>query len=143
ASIGEPLGLTIVSRHASRPEELDAAFAAAAADGDQAMVVGPVARTFEERWRITALAADFRLPAVYPSREYVEAGGLISYGPAIRDNFERAAVLVDKILRGASPAELPIEQPTHFELVVNLRTAKALDLAIPPLIFTRADEVIE
>jgi putative ABC transport system substrate-binding protein len=143
ASIGEPLGLTIVRRHASRPEELDAAFAAAAADGDRAMVVQFSALTFEERWRVTALAARVRLPAVYGSREYTEAGGLIAYGPAFRDNFERAAVLVDKILRGASPADLPIEQPTHYELVVNLKTAKALDLAVPPLILARADEIIE
>ena len=107
------------------------------------MVVQFVALTFEERWRITALADRFRLPTVYPLREYVEAGGLISYGPAVRDNFERAAMLVDKILRGASPGELPIEQPTHFELVVNLKAAKALRLTIPPFILTRADEVIE
>jgi putative ABC transport system substrate-binding protein len=80
ASIGDPLGLTIVSRHASRPEELDAAFAAAAADGDRAMVVQFAALTFEERWRITALADRYRPPTVYPVREYVEAGGLISYG---------------------------------------------------------------
>ena len=143
ASIGESLGLTIVSRHASRPEELDAAFAAAAADGDRAMVVQSMALTFEERWRVVALAARGRLPAVYGSREFTEAGGLVSYGPRRRDNLERAAVLVDKILRGASPADLPIERPTHYELVVNLKTAKALNLTIPPLILTRADEVIE
>ena len=83
------------------------------------------------------------LPAVYASREYTEAGGLISHGPVFRDNFERAAALVDKILHGASPADLPIEQPTHYELVVNLKTAKALDLAVPPLILARADEIIE
>ena len=83
------------------------------------------------------------MPTVYPLRDYTEAGGLLSYGPVIKDNFVRAAALVDKILRGASPADLPFEQPTHFELVVNLRTAKALGLTIPPLILARADEVIE
>jgi putative ABC transport system substrate-binding protein len=102
-----------------------------------------VALTFEERRRITALAARFQLPTVYPLREYVDAGGLISYGPVIRDNFERAAVLVDKILRGAKPADLPFEQPARFELVINLKTAKALGLSIPPLILARADEAIE
>jgi len=142
-SVGEALRLTVVSRRASRPEDLDAAFAAAAADGDRAIVVQFVALTFEERWRLTELAARFRLPAVYPLREYVAAGGLISYGPAIRDNFERAAVLVDKILRGAKPADLPIEQPAHFELVVNQKAANALGLVVPQSIIASADEVIE
>jgi putative ABC transport system substrate-binding protein len=142
-SIGEALGLKIAIRHASRPEELDEAFAAAAAAGDSGMVVQFSAISFEERWRVVALAERFRLPTVYAVRDYAEAGGLLSYGPVIRDNFERTAVLVDKILRGASPADLPIEQPTHFELVVNLKTAKALDLTIPFLILARADEVIE
>jgi putative ABC transport system substrate-binding protein len=130
-------------RYASRPEELDMAFAAAAAEDDSGIVVQFSAISFEERWRVVALAEHFRLPAVYPVRDYAEAGGLISYGPVMRDNFERTAVLVDKILRGANPADLPIEQPTHFELIVNLKTAKTLGLAIPPLILARADEVIE
>jgi putative tryptophan/tyrosine transport system substrate-binding protein len=143
ASVGETLGLNIIIRQASRPDELDAAFAAAAADGDRAMVVQLSALSFEERWRVTALAARFRLPAVYPLRDYADAGGLVSYGPVLRDNFERAAALVDKILRGASPADIPIEQPTHFELVINLRTANELGLTIPPLLLGRADEVIE
>jgi putative ABC transport system substrate-binding protein len=142
-SAGEALGLTIVARHASRPNELDDAFAAAAADGDRAMVVQFSALTFEERWRVSALAVRFRLPSVYPLREYAEAGGLLSYGPALRDNFERTAALVDKILRGAKPADIPIEQPTKFELVINLKTATALGLAIPPALLARADEVIE
>ena len=143
ASVGEALGLTIVMRHASRPNELDTAFASAASDGDRAMVVQLSPLSFEERWRVIGLAARFRVPTVYPLRDYTEAGGLLSYGPVIKDNFVRAAALVDKILRGASPADLPFEQPTHFELVVNLRTAKALGLTIPPLILARADEVIE
>jgi putative tryptophan/tyrosine transport system substrate-binding protein len=130
-------------RHASRPEELDAAFAAAASEGDRAIVVQFSALTFQERWRVVALADRFRLPAVYGLRDYVEAGGLISYGPVIKDNFERAAALVDKILHGASPADLPFEQPTHFELVVNLKTAGELGLRIPPAILDLANEVIE
>jgi putative tryptophan/tyrosine transport system substrate-binding protein len=142
-AVGETLGLTIMIRHASRPDELDAAFALAAAEGDRAMVVQFSALSFEERWRVSALATRFRLPAVYPSRDYAEVGGLLSYGPVLRDNFQRAAALVDKILRGANPADIPIEQPTHFELVVNLKTAKELGLTIPPLILGRVDEVIE
>jgi ABC-type uncharacterized transport system substrate-binding protein len=102
-SVGEALGELIVSRHASQPDELDTTFAAAARDGDRAIVVQMSPLTFEERWRVIALASRFRLPAVYPLRDYVEAGGLLSYGPVIKDNFERAAVLVDKILRGANP----------------------------------------
>jgi putative ABC transport system substrate-binding protein len=89
------------------------------------------ALTFEERWRVTALAKQFRLPCVYGFREYVEAGGLIAYGPIFRDNFEHAAAQVDKILRGAKPADLPIEQPTRFELVVNQKAAKLLSLTVP------------
>jgi putative ABC transport system substrate-binding protein len=143
AAIGATLGLKIVGRDASSLDELGVAFAAAAADGDRAMVVQMSPLTFEERWRVAGLAARFRLPAVYPLRDYVEAGGLLSYGPVLSDNFKRAAVLVDKILKGAKPADLPIEQPTHFELVVNLKTAKALGLTIPQTVLLRADEVLE
>jgi ABC-type uncharacterized transport system substrate-binding protein len=143
ARVGAAIGIKLVSRHATRPDELDTAFAAASSDGDQAIVVQFNAITIEERARVIALASRFRLPAIYAMREFIEAGGLISYGPVIRDNFERAAALVDKILRGARPADLPIEQPTKFELVINLKTAKALGLTVPQSIFTRADEVIE
>jgi putative ABC transport system substrate-binding protein len=143
STVGEALGLNITIRRASRPEELDAAFAAAAADGDRAMVVQLSPLSFEERWRVVGLAARFQLPAVYPTRDYVEAGGLLSYGPVLSDNFTRAAALVDKILRGTNPGELPFEQPIHFELVVNLKTAKELGLTIPPTVLDRADEVIE
>jgi putative ABC transport system substrate-binding protein len=144
----EPRGLLwwmlkIAIRRASRPSELDAAFAEAAADGDRAMVVQLSPLSIAERGRIVGLAARFRLPVVYPLRDYVEAGGLLSYGPVLSDNFKRAAALVDKILRGASAGELPFEQPTHFELVANLETAKELGLTIPPAILDRADEVIE
>ena len=143
AAAGEALDLKIAIRRASRPDELDAAFAAAVDNGDRAIVVQMSPLTFEERWRVVGLAARFRLPAVYPLRDYVEAGGLLSYGPVLSDNFKRAAALVDKILRGASSADLPFEQPTHFELVANLKTAKELGLTVPPSILARADEVIE
>ena len=95
------------------------------------------------RQRIAELAAAARLPAIYGYRDHVEAGGLISYGPKLEENFRRAATYVDKFLKGAKPADLPIEQPTQFELVINLKTAKALGLNIPPSLLARADEVIE
>ena len=93
--------------------------------------------------RIVTFAAAAHLPALFPEREVAEAGGLIAYGPSIPASFRRAAAYVDKILRGAKPADLPVEQPTTFELVVNLQTARAIGVTIPTSILLRADEVIE
>jgi putative ABC transport system substrate-binding protein len=98
---------------------------------------------FAERRRLVDLAAKNRLPAVYPWRDFVDAGGLMSYGANFPDLYRRAATFVDKILKGAKPADLPVEQPTKFELVINLRTAKALGLTIPPSVLGRADQMIE
>jgi putative ABC transport system substrate-binding protein len=95
------------------------------------------------RTRINILALTARLPTMYIAREFVEAGGLMSYGPNFPDLFRRAGDYVDKILRGAKPADLPVEQATKFDLVINLITARALGLTVPPLLLTRADEVIE
>jgi len=92
---------------------------------------------------IIAFAAEYRLPAIYQWKEHAEVGGLVSYGPNLAAMWRQSAVIVAKILKGAKPADLPVEQPTKFELVVNLRTAKSLDLTIPPSVMLRADEVIE
>ena len=124
------------------PQALDRAFRQAER-GAQGVVVMPDPMLSAHRQQVTVLAAKRRLPAIYPIREFVDAGGLMAYGPSTASMFRRAAEYVDKILKGAKPRDLPIEQPTKFELVVNLRTAKALGLAIPESILLRADEVIK
>jgi len=124
-------------------EELDRAFAAMSHTGADALLVmesGP--RLLGLRGRTVALAAHHRLPAMYEWQETVAAGGLMAYGPSIPENYRRAAAYVDKILKGAKPADLPVEQPTTFELVINLKTAQALGLTIPPLLLFQATEVI-
>jgi putative ABC transport system substrate-binding protein len=98
---------------------------------------------FAERSRIVDRAAQSRLPAIYHAKEYAEAGGLMTYGPDLHERWRRAATYVDKILKGTKPADLPIEQPTKFELVINLKTARALGLTIPPSVLGRADQIIE
>ena len=108
-----------------------------------ALTVLPSNMFINERRRLVDLAAKNRLPAVYSWREFVDAGGLMSYGVNVPGLFRRAATYVDKILKGARPADLPVEQPTPFELVINLRTAKALGLTLPPSLLGRADQVIE
>jgi putative ABC transport system substrate-binding protein len=93
--------------------------------------------------RIGAFTVARRLPGIFPERDFVEAGGLMAYGPSLAANFHRAAAFVDKILKGTKPADLPVEQPTKFELFINLKTSKALGLDVPPTLLARADEVIE
>jgi len=111
--------------------------------GAEGLTILPDATLWNERAQVVALAAQRGFPAIYPERSYAEEGGLLTYGPSVTGSFRRAAWYVDKILQGAKPGDLPIEQPTKFELVVNLRTAKALGLTVPPSILARADEVIE
>jgi len=125
------------------PDEVELAFASLIKDRAQGLIVLPHAVTNTRRTQIAGLATKHRLPGMYPDRQYVEAGGLMSYAANFSDLHRRAAVLVDKILKGAKPADLPIQQPTTFELVINLRTVKALALTIPPSMRLRADQVIE
>jgi putative ABC transport system substrate-binding protein len=123
-------------------EALDSVFDAVKRGAD-ALYVLPVPLSFANRTRINSLALSARLPTLYGVREYVEAGGLISYGPNWPSMWRRAADLVDKILRGAKPAEIPVEQPMEFDLVINLTTAKALGLSIPDKLLALANAVIE
>ena len=126
-----------------RAEELENAFAAMARERAGALLVLADSLFAFHRVRIQSLAAQSRLPAMYGAREHVDAGGLMSYGVDVRDNFRRSAAYVDKILKGTKPADLPVTQPTKFELVINLRTATALGLAIPQALLLRADEIIQ
>jgi len=136
------LGLDVATLEIRRTEDIAPAFASLNG-GAQALYVcsDPLVNT--NRDRINTLAQSARLPTMYGLREYVEAGGLVSYGPNIPDLFRRAGDFVDKILRGAKPADLPVEQPTKFDLIVNLKTAKALGIEVPPRLLGRAHEVIE
>ncbi len=137
------LGVQLQLLEARGPNEFDGAFAAMAKERVGALLVLSDAMLNSHRVRLADLAARSRLPAAYGVRESVEAGGLMSYGPSFLDLFRRAATYVDKILKGARPGDLPVEQPTKFELVINLKTAKALGLTIPPSLLQRADQVIE
>ena len=135
----EATGITINPIVVSSSEEFEAAFAAMEKDRPDAVIVQP---SLPSR-RAAELALKQRVPAVSVPRWFAEQGGLMSYSPRYADLFRKAAVYVDKILKGAHPADLPVEQPTHFELVINMKTAKALGLTIPESFVLRADEVIE
>jgi putative tryptophan/tyrosine transport system substrate-binding protein len=137
------LGLQIRVLNASTSREIEAAFASLGRDPADALYVCQDLVTRANRLRINTLALAARLPVMHASREFIEAAGLMSYGPNFPDLYRRTADYVDKILRGAKPADLPVEQPTKFELVVNLTTAKALGIEVPPTLLARADEVIE
>jgi putative ABC transport system substrate-binding protein len=138
-----PLGMRLQVVEASGPDELDGAFGTMVKGGAEGLLVLPDPVLFGHRQRIVALAAKQRLPAIYEAREFAREGGLLSYGPNIAANFHRAAALVDRILRGASPADLPVEQPVKFDFTINLRTAKSLGLTVPQSLLLRADDVIE
>ena len=138
------LGMRVVElARVSAVDGFDTAFTAVTRERAHALFVLFDPFLFAQRARIVRFANDHRLPAMYPHREYAEAGGLIAYGTDVRDNARRAATYVHKILAGAKPANMPVEQPTKFELVINLKTAKALGLTIPPSLLLRADQVIE
>ena len=137
------LGVRLQFVEARDPADLDGAFSDMAKARAGALIVLGSTMLFNESKRLADLAAKNRLPTVVPFRESVEAGGLMSYGPDLADLFRRAATYVDKILKGAKPADLPVEQPTKFEFVINMKTAKALGLTIPQSVLLRADQIIE
>lgn len=136
------VGLTVRSVETRDTRELDAAFESIVRDHPDALLLLADPFTVSQRARIAAFAAEQRLPAIYDSSDFVEVGGLMSYGPNRSELYRRAASYVDKILKGAKPADLPIEQPSKFELVLNMKAAKALGISFPESILLRADEVI-
>ena len=142
-SAAPKLGISIVWVEVRRPEELNSAFEKCSSEKCQAIIIAPDGMFLSARRQLASLAAAARLPDIYAYREHVDAGGMISYGVDIRDNFRRAASYVDKIWKDTPPGELPIEFPTKLELLVNLKTSKALGIEIPPTLLARADEVIE
>jgi len=137
------LGVRLQFVDARGPADFERAFSDMTRARAGALTVRPAPMFVSERRRLVDLAAKNRLPAVYAWREFVDAGGLMAYGPNLADLYRRAATYVDKILKGAKPADLPVEQPTKFELIINLKTAKALGLTIPQSLLGRADEVIQ
>jgi putative ABC transport system substrate-binding protein len=136
-------GLDRVQIQCSDYQDFHGAFEAARKAGAEALIVLASSVFNHHRQRLVDLAAQNRLLAVYEHRQFPDAGGLMSYGPDLGDMTRRAAKYVDKILKGAKPSELPVEQPTKFQLVINLKTAKALGLTIPPSVLARADEIIQ
>jgi putative ABC transport system substrate-binding protein len=137
------LGLEVSTLEIGRPDDIPLAFEVALKNRAEALYVCADPLVNNNRVRIVSLAQDARLATMFGEREHVDAGGLMSYGPNFADLFRRAAEFVDKILRGAKPADIPVEQPTKFDLVINLKTARMLGLTVPPTLLARADEVIE
>src|SRR5712691_3223184 len=140
---GRTLGIEVQSLELRRSADLDNAFDAARQQRPDALIVVEDPLTYSLRERIEEFADDQHLPTVHGLREYLKSGGFISYGANIHDSYRRAASYIDKILNGASPADLPVQQPTKFDLVINLKTAKALGIRVPPAVLVRAIEVIE
>jgi putative ABC transport system substrate-binding protein len=139
----QSLGLEAQLLDVRKPEDIVRAFDTAIAQRADAILVANDTVTLANRGQVVELAAKHRLPAMYNNREFIDAGGLMAYGVNYPDLYRRAATFVDKIFKGANPADLPVEQPTKFELVINLKTAKVLGLEVPPALLARADEVIE
>jgi len=137
------LRMQLQSVEVSRIDDIDRAFAALTTGRAEALIVVPSTITLDNRVQIANLAQKNRLPAMYGGRAFADAGGLMAYGSSLDDRWRRAATYVDKILKGAKAGELPVEQPTKFELIVNLKTARALGLTMPPSLLRRAEEVIE
>jgi putative ABC transport system substrate-binding protein len=137
------VGIDLIPVEVRVPDDLDNVFKTLAKDNVQALIVLVDGMFFSERQRIAELASAARLPTIYPFRDHVDAGGLISYGVNLAECFHRAAGYVVRILKGANPGDLPVEFPTKLELVINNKAAKALGLTIPPSVIVRADEVIE
>jgi ABC-type uncharacterized transport system substrate-binding protein len=140
---GRELGVNVIAEDVSTPDDLDGAFQALARQRVDVLIVLQTSMLVSERRKIAALAAATRLPAIYGYREHVDDGGLVSYGVDLRACFGRGAYYVHKILKGVPPRDLPVEFPTKLELVINLKTARALGLDVPPTLLARADEVIE
>lgn len=137
------MGLQLHSLAVQHPDELDSAFAAMKQAGAEALITLADVVFWNHRTQVVALAAQHRLPAMFPEREFADVGGLMAYGPSVPDSFRRAAIFVDRILKGAKPADLPVEQPVKFELVLNLKTVQALGLTLPPSLLFQADKVIQ
>jgi len=140
---GRALTVTPLAWEARGPEDIERAFSAMTTEGIGAVIILPQPAAGVNRRQIVDLATKHRPPCIFPFREFAEAGCLMSYGPRVVDLWRGAAVFVDKILKGAKPADLPVEQPTKFELAINAKTAKALGLAIPQSLLLRADQIIE
>jgi putative ABC transport system substrate-binding protein len=139
----QQLGAQLVVQEVHEDGDLPGAFATMQRERAESLIVQVSPFSADNAKRIIELAAQHRLPAMYDVRGFVDAGGLVSYGPSLPEMFRRAAFYVDRILKGAKPADLPVEQPTTFELVINLKTAKALGLTLPPSLLGRADQVIQ
>ena len=137
------LGLKLISLDVRSLDDFDSAFARAKREGAQALITTTGSLIYTQQRQVLDFAAKNRLPAMYPASVFVEAGGLMSYAPSYTDLFRRAADFVDKILKGTRPADLPVEQPTKFEFVINLKAAKQIGLTIPPNVLARADKVIK
>ena len=140
---GRTLGIKVQSLEVRAPDHFDGAFEAARRQPPDALITVEDPLTVTHRQSVADFAAGQRLPSLHGAREFAAAGGLMSYGASLADLFRRAADYVDKIFKGAKPADLPIQQPTKFELVINLKAAKTLSLTVPPTLLARADEVIE